>query len=226
VSRARIAAFLLAGAMLPASAAFAQGGDPPASRVELGIGAYWIGRQPLGTTTASETTASGGKATLFTASSDLAGASGFAGRAGVRITRSLVVEAEASYVKPQLRIALSGDSEGAAPVTATETIQQYMIGAGVLWYVPMARTARFAPFATAGGGYLRQMHEQATLVDTGHFYQFGGGASVLLVSGRHFGTKGIGARVDARAVIRAKGVAFDGGSKTSPAAGVSLFVRF
>ena len=212
--------------MLPAPAAFAQSADPPASRVEFGIGALWIGRQPLGQTNSTETTASGGAQTLFSSSSELAGGGGLSGRASVRVTRSLVAEAEASYIKPQLRIALSGDTEGAAAVTATETLQQFTIGGGVLWYVPVRLTSRVAPFVTAGGGYLRQLHEPATLVETGRFYQFGGGVSALLVAGRHVYTKGIGARVDARAVIRSKGVAFDGGSTTSPAVGVSAFVRF
>ena len=143
----------------------------------------------------------------------------------MRVTRSFVAEAEASYLKPQLRIAISGDAEGAAAVTATETIQQFTIGGGVLWYLPnRGWTPRVAPFAMAGGGYLRQLHDQATLVETGRFYQFGGGVETLLVSGRHFHTRG-----SARAPTSARsceGVAFDGGSKTSPAAGVSAFVRF
>ena len=223
----RTVALVLAGAvLLQARAAFAQAADPLSSRVEAGIGALGIGRLPLGDKAATETTASRDSQTLFHLSSELAGAAGFAARLGARMTRSLVVEAEASYLKPQLRIALSGDSEGAAPVTATESVQQFTIGGDVLWYVPMRRLRRVAPFALAGGGYLRQLHDQATLVETGRFYQLGGGVSALLVTGRHFHTKGAGVRVDARAVIRSKGVAFDGGSKTSPAAGVSLFVRF
>jgi hypothetical protein len=48
----------------------------------------------------------------------------------------------------------------------------------------------------------------------------------LLSSARRFHTKGMGVRADLRALIRAQGVAFDGGSSTSPAAGVSAFVRF
>lgn len=223
--RARIAALVvLAGALLPAPAAYAQG-DAPA-RFEAGIGVLWIGAQPLGTATASETTSAGGKQTLFTASSELAAKAGLAGHVGVRLTRALTVEAEGSYVQPPLRIALSGDSEGAAPLTASETIQQFTIGAGVVWHVPVARSARFEPFATAGGGYLRQLHERATLVETGRYYHLGGGASFLVVSGKHLRTKGIGARIDVRAIVRSKGVAFDGGSTTSPAAGVSAFVRF
>jgi hypothetical protein len=209
------------------SSALAQSAAPPAWRVDGGVGVLWIGRQALGDTAATETTASGGKAALFTSSSELAAAAGMDGRVGVRLTRSLVAEAEVSYLKPQLRIAISGDSEGAAPVTATETVQQFTLGGGVRWYLPgRVWSPRFAPFATAGGGYLRQLHEQATLVDTGRYYQVGGGVSALIARGGRFHTKGFGARFDARAVIRSKGVAFDGGSKTSPAAGVAIFVRF
>jgi hypothetical protein len=196
------------------------------SRVEAGVGVLWIGQQPLGDRTVTETTGSGGARALFTSSSDLAAASGFAGRIGVRLSRSLVAEAEGTYGKPQLRIALGNDIEGAASTTAAETIQQFTVGGGVLWYLPRVRSTRLAPFATVGGGYLRQLHEQATFVETGRFLQVGGGASILLVTGRHFHTRGMGARVDARAVIRSKGVRFDGGSTTSPAAGVSAFVRF
>lgn len=227
MSGTRIAALVVAGAaMLQAPAVFAQSADPPSSRFEIGIGGLWIGRQPLGQRNVTETTAAGTAQTLFSLSSELAGGAGFAGRAGVRVTHAFGVEAEVSYAKPQLRIAVSGDTEGAVPVTATETIEQFTIGGGVLWYVPVSRTPRLAPFVTAGGGYLRQLHEQATLVEAGRFYQVGGGISTLLVTGRHFHTKGIGARLDARAVIRSKGVAVDGGSKTSPAAGLSAFVRF
>jgi hypothetical protein len=78
----------------------------------------------------------------------------------------------------------------------------------------------------AGGGYLRQLHEQATLVETGRFYQFGGGVSALLVSGSHFHTSGAGVRFDVSALVRSGGVAFDGGAKTSPSAAASGFVRF
>jgi hypothetical protein len=201
--------------------------DPSASRFELGIGALWIGAEPLGTKTATETTGAGATAALFSSSSELAGAAGIEARVGVRLTRSLAAEADASYLKPQLRIAISGDAEGAAPVTATETIQQVTIGGNVLWYLTRWRgSRRFVPFAMAGAGYLRQLHEQGTLLQTGRFYQFGGGVSALLVSGGHLRTKGVGIRADVRALVRARGVAFDGGSSTSPAAGASLFVRF
>jgi hypothetical protein len=225
--RLTAAALLLAGGvLLQSSAAFAQTADPP-TRFEVAFGALWIGHQPLGTINANETVSDGSTTPLFSTTSDLAGVAGMDGRVGVRIARSFVAEAEASYLKPQLRIAISGDTEGAAPLTATETIQQFTVGGGVLWYVPNhGWSPRVAPFAMAGGGYLRQLHEQNTLVETGSFIQFGGGATYLLSSQPRFHTRGIGARVDLRAIRRSGGVAFDGGGRTAPAFGLSAFVRF
>jgi hypothetical protein len=227
VRRVRIAAVFLASVVfvaLPAPAG-AQSAVSTASRFEVGIGALWIGSQPLGDTAAAETIASGGSTTLFNASSELAGAGGIAAHAGVRIGRWFAVEASGSYLKPQLRIAVSGDAEGAAAVTATESIQQFMVGGDVVWSLPR-RAGRVEPFVLAGGGYLRQLHQAATLVETGRYYDVGGGVSWPLMTNRHWRLKGAGARVDARAVVRSKGVAFDGGSKSSPAVAASAFVRF
>jgi hypothetical protein len=197
------------------------------SRIEVGIGLRWIGKEALGGRTATETTGVGGTSALFSTQSELGGASGADGRIGVRMAHRLTAEAEASYVKPQLGIAISGDIEGAAPLTATETIQQFTIGASLAWRLPGRRwSPRFAPFVAAGGGYMRQLHEQATLVADGRYYQFGGGVNALLASTRRFHTKGFGIRADLRALIRSRGVRFDERSSMSPTAGVSLFVRF
>jgi hypothetical protein len=218
---------LCAAAMLHVSPALAQSPAPRPFRFEAGIGVSWMGREPIGTRTATETTGAGGTSPLFNTSSELGGAAGFDGRVGVRLSRSLVAEAEAAYLKPQLRIAVSADAEGAAAVTASETIQQFTIGGNIRWMLPGRRwSPRLAPFALGGGGYLRQLHDQATLLETGRFYQLGAGVETLLASGRRFHTTGVGVRADLRALIRSKGIAFDAGSKTSPAAGVSAFVRF
>jgi hypothetical protein len=227
VIRSWSVALSLCAAVLQATPAFAQSSAVAAYHVEIGAGVIWMGREPIGMRTATETTGAGGTASLFNTSSELGGAAGFDGRIGVPLSRSLVAEAEASYLKPQLRIATSGDTEGAAAVTASETIQQFTVGGNLRWMLPGRRwSARLAPFVLGGGGYMRQLHDQATLLETGHFYQFGAGVETLLMARRRFPGRGVGARADVRAVVRGKGIAFDGGSKTSPAAGVSAFVRF
>jgi hypothetical protein len=206
----------------------AQSRTPAArGRVEVSVGTLWIGHQALGETVANETTGTGSTFRLFTSSSDLAARAGFEGRIAVRVSRSLEAEVNASYAKPQLNISLADDVENATALAATETLQQVTVGAGVVWYLPIrSRTGRLAPFVSGGGGYLRQLHEGATLLETGRFYQVGGGVKYLLFDRARGTVKGFGVRLDARAVLRAGGVAFDDTATAAPAAGVSAFVRF
>jgi hypothetical protein len=224
VSAARIAALAIAIAIASTRGVSAQ--TSAAGRVEASIGAIWIGHQALGEIAANETTSTGAPFRIFTASSDLAAAAGFDGRIAVRVLRSLEAALDASYTKPQLKTTLANDIENAPPVTAIETMQQAMVGGSVNWYPPIGATSRLAPFVTAGGGYLRQVHEAGTLLQTGHYYQFGGGVKYLLFSHPGAHVKGLGLRVDARAVLRAKGIAFDDKMHAAPAIGAAAFVRF
>ena len=78
----------------------------------------------------------------------------------------------------------------------------------------------------SGAGYLRELENGGTLVVTGRTYDAGAGMKFALASRRTGWWKGIGVRVDARAVVRQKGVTLDGRAHTSPAVGAALFVRF
>jgi hypothetical protein len=225
----RTVLFVLVGVVtLRVPSARAQSADAAEpGRLELAIGPLWIGRQALGSSDATETTSAGARLTLFGTSTELASASGLEARVSVRLSRVFEAEVSAAYATPQLRTQIGNDFESAAPVTATEVIQQFTVGGGLIWYVRSARSAsRLAPFAMAGAGYLRQLHESATLVTTGRFYQLGGGVKYLLVSRPGSHVKGIGVRIDVRALVREDGVAFDAGRHISPAVGASLFARF
>jgi hypothetical protein len=193
-------------------------------RIEISAGAAWLGTQTFGSANAAETTPSGGAFSLFTTSSELGSAAAFDARVGVRIAGTLVAEADVSYARPELRVAITNDVENASSITAVERLQQYMIGGGATWYLP--GRGRIAPFVTGGGGYLRQLHDRALLVETGTYYQVGGG--VLYVLSSHPGSrlKATGIRGDVRAVILNDGVAIDGGRHTAPAVTGSFVVRF
>jgi hypothetical protein len=193
-------------------------------RLEVSAGAAWLGTQTFGSANATETTPSGGGFSLFTTSSELGSAAAFDARVGVRIAGTLVVEADATYARPELRVRVANDIENAPSIAAAERLQQYMVGGGATWYVP--RRSRIVPFVSGGGGYLRQLHDRALLVETGTYYQVGGGVLYLLSSHRDNRLKASGIRVDVRAVILNGGVAFDGGRHTAPAVAGSFFVRF
>jgi hypothetical protein len=196
-------------------------------RIEASVGALWIGRQPLGAADMNETTPTGGTLKIFTTASELSSVFGFEGRVAVRVLHSLELEVEGSYGQPELRVAISGDSEGAAALTAVETVQQFTIGGGAVWYVPYTLFgSRLVPFVTGGVGQLRQMHEDRILLETGRYVQVGGGLKYFFFSRPGGLVNALGARVDVRALVRTGGVAFDESGHASPAVGVSAFVRF
>jgi hypothetical protein len=196
-------------------------------RLELGAGLLWTGAQPLGSRDANLTTGTGSTLRLFSSTSDLRPVAGFEGRVGVKLTRAMEAEVLASYATPQLRTRVTNDTENSAGAIVTESVHQYTVGAGVIWYALGPRSGgRARPFVAAGASYLRQLHEAATLVATGQTYHVGGGAKLLLASRPRKGLKAVGVRLDARAVVRTKGITLDGRRSISPAVGASLFARF
>lgn len=221
----RAALVVLAVCVVQDRAVSAQSSDAEPGRLELAFGTRWIGSQPLGSRPATETTPASGTLTLFESSSTLNSVPGFEGRVGWRIARSLTAEAEASFAQPDLAIAITKDAEGAPATTLVERVQQFTIGGALVWSLPVG-ARRVRPFVTGGGGYLRQLHENATLVQTGRYYQFGGGVTVLLASRPDSFLRAMGLRIDARGIVRVDGVAFDSTTRLTPAAGASFFVRF
>ena len=224
--RLATAGVLAAACLIHALPAHAQSSDALPGRFEIAAGASWIGSLSLGSRDANETTSTLTTARLFSSSATLAGAPAVDGRVGVRLTRSLMVEGEASFSQPEIRVEITNDVEaGSVTVMPTERTQQFTVGGGLVWYVPV-RTSRIAPFLAGGGGYLRQLHETATLVVTGRYYQFGGGVVYPLTSRSAARLKATGLRLEAGALIRVNGVAFDSAAHLTPAAGASFFIRF
>jgi hypothetical protein len=211
---------------MPVSPAYAQAVSEERGRFELAAGASWTGRESFSSRDASETAPAGGRSRLFSTSAELAPSPGVEARAGVTLTRVLQVEVSSSYGRPQLRTTISNDVENAATFTAGERVRQFTVDGAVVLRLPRWRVGRRSvPFLSAGAGYMRQLHEGETLSATGRTYHLGGGLKILLTS-RPKGMKGLGLRVDARALIRTKGVAFDTSAHVSPVLAASLFVRF
>ena len=224
--RIATACLLAALGLIHGVPACAQSSDALPGRFEIAAGAAWIGSLSLGSRDANETTSTLTTARLFGTSTALAGAPAVEGRVGVRLTRSLMVEGEASVARPELRVEITNDVEaGSVSVVPAERVQQFTVGGALAWYVPV-HTSRVAPFLAGGGGYLRQLHETATLVVTGRYYQFGGGVVYPLTSRSAARLKAMGLRLEARALIRVNGVAFDSSAHLTPTAGASFFVRF
>lgn len=212
-----------------ADTASAQSAEPPALRVNRATvsgGVTWSGSYPIGTRSAILRSSVVGPSpppfTLFSAASTVESIAGIEGRVGFTLTRDLAVELGGAFARPRVSIAISADPERASQTLEGEALQQYIFDAGAVWQLPV-RFGRARPFVTWGGGYLRQLHQDRTVVETGQVYYAGGGLRYWLRGGS--GTGGsVGLRADARAVWKKDGIDFENRARTFPT--VSAFIFF
>lgn len=219
-------ASIVAAVVMAAIPARAMAQNVPAGRVEVSAGVIAMGSISLGSADATETTPTGSTSTLFKTSTVLERVSGLNVRVGVRAWRRIEAEAFASITKPRLATTISNDVESGDTVTASEPIEQYVVGGGALWYLPVRVGTRLAPFVGGGIAYLRQLHESNTVAVTGRVYEVGGGAKYFFLSRPSGRLNGLGVRADARIAARSRGVAFDSDIRYGPTLSASLFVRF
>lgn len=229
IGRVRIAVTIVCVSLWATSAAAQADRGPLPGGLELSAGVAWIGSTSLGSSDATLTGPAGDRYRLFTTSSDWRQAAGGEVRLGGRVTRLVEAEAVISYAKPRLSTSIGSDAENAATTVAFESLTQIAFeGAGVV-HLPFVHVGRRAlPFVTAGGGYLRELHEGSTLAQSGATIRVGGGVKISLLRGTRppRGVKQAGLRADAVAIIKSSALAFDGRSHTAPALSASLFARF
>jgi hypothetical protein len=204
--------------------------SPRAHHVTVSGGLVWTGGYPIGDATAVlRGNAVGPEAppfTLFRAESSLDASAGVDARVGFAISRGLTVELGVSHQRPGVTTALSQDAEAAAVTIDAERLSQYVIDAGVLWQLPRIRIGgRMRPFVLAGGGYLRQLYDERTVVETGSVYYAGGGVRYWLRGGDGQ-RRAVGLRADGRAMWRLDGVEFEDQTRVAPVLTVHAFVEF
>ena len=212
--------------VLAASSARAQG-DPPLHRLQLAAGIGFVGGAPLGSADADlRSTGSSDTYRLFATSSRLAGAAILDLRAAVDLTRRYGFEAHALFGHPELRTSVSGDVENAPAVTAVERLDHYLIDGGIIIKLDELRVNGWQPFAAAGGGYVRQLHEGLTVTEEGRVFYVGAGARRMLMSRTSGLIRGFGARGDVRLNILTGGITVEDDARRHVSASGSLFVVF
>ena len=203
--------------------------DRPIRRIEVDAGVGFLGGAGLGSADANLRRNDPARQTfrLFATSSDLGRAPLWQARIGFPLSRRFVIEGGLAKGKPDIRVSATSDAEGAPSITTTETIDQYFIDASVLIMLDELRIGtRAVPFAAAGGGYLRQLHEGQNLVEQGEVYHAGGGIKYWLLT-RNAGTvRSAGLRADAGAYFLRGGISFDDRPRSHVAISGSVFVGF
>ena len=210
--------------------AFAQAADAWPRSLEVTVGGIWSDGYPLGSSSATLTRNERNpttRFTLFATETGLQDAAGFDVRVGVHLTSMLALETGLIFTKPRAVATISGDGEGAPVASVEEQLSQYIVDVSLL--VHLTRYAfgngRGLPFVSAGGGYLRQLHEGDTLGENGQVYHIGGGVKYLLLTGQGW-LSGLGVRADVRAYLRDGGFDLEDKRRTFGAVGGSLVVLF
>jgi hypothetical protein len=216
-------------------------GAPPVARAQSGpalrawrpvfeLAAGWNGASDLGRVEATTRAASVGTATapafrLFTTASELGAAPGAVVAVLLPVSRQWAVAVRGAAARPTLTTRISNDAEGTPSAEATEEIADYTVDLSVLYQLPRLGGRRARPYLVAGGGYLRQLHEDNALVETGRTWHGGGGLRWWLRGGDQT-TRAVGLTGEVRWVWRSDGIAFADGARALPAAALGLFVGF
>jgi hypothetical protein len=218
--RLRVAA-ALATLLAWVAPAFGQTRGEP--RFEVSAGALFAGGNDLGNLSADlvENQTGGGAYPLFETDTRLGAAPAIEGRFGWRLTPRFTVEGGAFMSRPELSSRLTSDVEGAPDATVAEDLSLYIFDAAVIVaFGPPASSV--TPFARAGVGYVRQLHEDNVLVETGVAYHVGGGATFWL--GQR--VRRMGVRVDARVLLLQGDVDLGNSGRTVPAGGAAFVFAF
>jgi hypothetical protein len=212
--------------VLAASPAVAQT-DPPLHRLQLGAGIGFLSGAVLGDADATlRSSTSTDSYRLFATTSRLASTTVLDLRAAIDLSRRFGLEAHALYGHPELRTSVSGDVENAPSVVAVERLDHYLIDGGVVIKLDELRMKGWQPFAAAGAGYLRQLHEGLTVTEEGQVFYVGGGVRRLLMSRDRGFLRGLGARGDVRLNILSGGVTVEDKTRTHVAVSGGVFVVF
>jgi hypothetical protein len=194
----RTAAIAVCVVFAVSPAAFAQvyiGRDAPRhGSFEIGGGGAWAGGFDMGSRRAELTrSTSNDPFDLFSSDSKVASFPGAHVRLGFYLTGAVSVEGGVRLAQPKLSVRLTGDAESAADTTATETLSHYVFDGSLLYHFTKASFAggRGVPFISGGAGYLRELHEENALVETGREYHATAGLKYWFGTGKHrFGLRG------------------------------------
>lgn len=198
-----------------------------AHRVVLEGGVVWSGSYDVGDINARLRSNAVGSTpppfTWFSASSQVGSVPSVAARVGFTLTPTLAIEVGGMFGRPRVAVTITGDAETTRHDLEGEQLGQYLLDGAVVWHLPVRLGPRVRPFVVGGAGYLRQLHEERTLVETGQVYYAGVGARYWIRGGS--GTaRSLGLRGDLRANLRRGGIDFEDKARVYPTLAVHLFL--
>jgi hypothetical protein len=205
----------------------AQTTEPPLRRFELAVGIGFLGGASLGDADADLRSGTPPDPyRLFGTSSRVLGTTALDLRAGFDLSPRIGFEAHALFGHPEVRTTVEGDVEGAPTIEVVERLDHYLIDGGIVVRLDELRVKGIRPFATAGGGYLRQLHEGLTVIEEGQVFYFGAGARYWIFARSRGVPRAGGLRADFRWNILTGDVVVDERTRQQPSISASFFLLF
>jgi len=218
----------IAAAIGSAAPARAQGTPPSPPRAqaspawEVTVAGTWARGTSIGALEGTETRPDGSGFSLFTAESQLDNRTGVSLAITRHVAGVLSIEADGVFGTPTYRTSVVSDFENAALVVATNRAREFGVAGAAV--VTFARHARLQPFLRAGGGWRRELSEDATLSADGRLVIAGGGVKYWW--GAHPAASRLGLRADVGVIGRSGGLALSDKIRFAPAAAAGLSFRF
>jgi len=207
------------------TSARAQPASEPTGRLQVAVGAGWLGGAAFGEQPADlRAGGSGGAYRLFDSETELVAAGSFDARLGVALTRRYGIEGRAAISRPALETTVSSDAEAAGSFTLEENIDQYVFDGGLVIHLDELTVMGMRPFASAGIGYVRQRHEGRQLIEDGPLYYVGGGLSRLLLARAHGFIRALTLRADLR--LNLMSLESDDGTRPQSSVSGSIVLTF
>ena len=204
--------------------------QPPAAargpRMELSVGAGFLGASSLGSADADLRGRSNQSFQLFDTSSRISSSVPLEVRLDVLLGPRYVFEVRGVWARPELETSVTGDVEGAPALTLVEQVDQYSLDLGLLVNLGQMRPRALVPFVSGGAGYVGAVHEELTLLENGISFRGGGGFKYPLVMQRRGRIKGMGIRADAALVVMTGALTSESGTTRQLATSGSLYLVF
>jgi len=197
---------------------------PP--RMELSAGAGFLTGNGLGTAAATLRGRNTQPYLLFATTSRVGASIPLEVRLDYLFGPRYVLEMRGGWARPELQTSITGDVEGAPPVTLAERVDLYSLDLGLLVNLGRPRPRAITPFITGGAGYVGAVHEGLSLLESGITYRGGGGIKYPLTMGNRGRIKGAGIRADAAFNVTTGGVATGSGAARQLSATSSLYLTF
>jgi hypothetical protein len=210
VARARVVTIVVwAAVLLAPHAAAAQ------PRLDVTVSGAWWGGYDLGQQRAAITgpqAPTGSPVTLFDSDTAIRSGPGAEVRLGWRVFDGVYAEATGGLGMNAIEARVHDDIEQAPAITVSTTLTQITIEGGALVELLTLRlpAGNLVPFAAGGGGYLRQLHDDRVLIETGRTLYVGGGVKWHSAAAKPSGImQRLVVRADTRFVSRTGGADVD-----------------